>query len=59
MDISTITAYIDVEKWLTQQESTEPESGYYRMPLAVRLPENSPVTWEDAWVNVHLTEIEE
>ncbi len=59
VDINTIIAYIDVEKWLTQQENTEPESGYYRMPLTVRLPENSPVTWEDAWVNVHLTEIEE
>lgn len=59
IDVNTITAYIDVAEWLARQETTEPESGYYRMPLAVRLPENSPVTWEDAWVNIHLTQIEE
>lgn len=59
VDINTITAYIDVASWLEQQESTEAENGYYRMPLEIRLPENSPVTWEEAWINVHLTETEE
>lgn len=59
IDTNTITAYIDVAAWLEQQENTETENGYYRMPLEVRLPENSPVTWEEAWINVHLTETEE
>lgn len=58
IDVNTIETYVDVAAWLAEQESTEPESGYYRMPLAVRLPENTAVTWENVWVNVHITESE-
>lgn len=58
IDVNTIETYVDVAAWLEEQESTEPESGYYRMPLAVSLPENTTVTWENVWVNVHITESE-
>ncbi len=58
IDVNTIETYVDVAAWLAEQESTELESGYYRMPLAVRLPEDTTVTWENVWVNVHITESE-
>lgn len=58
IDVNAMETYVDVAAWLAEQESTEPESGYYRMPLAVRLPEDTAVTWENVWVNVHITESE-
>ena len=44
--------------WRAGEENTELESGYYRMPLMVRLPEDSTVSLEESWVNVHITEPE-
>lgn len=58
IDVTTLEAYVDVAAWLAEQENPEPENGYFRMPLAVRLPERSTVTLEEAWVNVHLREAE-
>ncbi len=56
INVNELDVYVDVAAWLADQESTEPENGYYRMLLSVRLPENSQVTWEDTWVNIHLTQ---
>lgn len=58
INTNELEVYVDVAAWLAGQESTEPEDGYYRMPLSVRMPENSPVTWEEAWINIHLTQTE-
>lgn len=58
IDVNTLEVYVDVAAWLAAQENPEPESGYFRMPLAVRLPERSQVILEDADVNVHLREAE-
>ncbi len=58
IDVNTLEGYVDVAAWIEAQENPEPESGYFRMPLAVRLPERSQVILEDADVNVHLREAE-
>ncbi len=58
IDVNTLEVYVDVAAWTEAQENPEPESGYFRMPLAVRLPERSQVILEDADVNVHLREAE-
>ena len=58
IDVNTLEVYVDVASWIEAQENPEPESGYFRMPLAVRLPERSQVILEDADVNVHLREAE-
>ena len=58
IDVNTLEVYVDVAAWIEAQENPEPESGYFRMPLAVRLPERSQVILEDADVNVHLREAE-
>ena len=49
---------IDVAAWMAAEELTELESGYYRIPLAVGLPEDSTVVLEETWINVHITEPE-
>ena len=58
IDVNTLEVYVDVAAWSEAQENPEPESGYFRMPLAVRLPERSQVILEDVDVNVHLREAE-
>ena len=58
IDVNTLEVYVDVASWIEAQENPEPESGYFRMPLAVRLPERSQVILEDGDVNVHLREAE-
>ncbi len=58
IDVNTIETYVDVAAWRAGEENTELESGYYRMPLMVRLPEDSTVSLEESWVNVHITEPE-
>ena len=58
INVNELEVYVDAEAWFSEETNTEPENGYYRMPLSVRLPENSPVTWEESWVNIHITEAE-
>ena len=58
INVNELEVYVDAEAWFAEETNTEPENGYYRMPLSVRLPENSPVTWEESWVNIHITEAE-
>ena len=56
IDMTALEAYVDMAAWMAAEERTEVEDGYYRMPLAVRLPEDSTVTLEENWINVHVTE---
>ncbi|MDE6881532.1 MAG: hypothetical protein K2P48_00280 [Lachnospiraceae bacterium] len=56
IDTAAIEAYVDMAAWMAAEERTEVEDGYYRMPLSVRLPEDSTVTLEENWINVHVTE---
>lgn len=58
INVNELEVYVDAEAWFSEETNTEPENGYYRMPLSVKLPENSPVTWEESWVNIHITEAE-
>lgn len=58
IDVNALEVYVDVAAWMAAGEITEPEAGYYRMPLLVRLPEDSTVTLEETWVNIHITEPE-
>ena len=56
IDMTALEAYVDMAAWMAAEERTEVEDGYYRMPLAIRLPEDSTVTLEENWINVHVTE---
>ena len=56
IDMTALEAYVDMAACVAAEERTEVEDGYYRMPLAVRLPEDSTVTLEENWINVHVTE---
>ena len=58
IDINTLEPYVDVAAWTAGEENTEIESGYYRMPLMVSLPEDSTVSLDENWINVHITEPE-
>lgn len=58
INAAEVEAYVDVAAWMAAEELTELESGYYRMPLAVGLPEGSTVVLEETWINVHITEPE-
>lgn len=58
IDANTLEKYVDVAAWMEKEEISEIESGYYRMLLMVRLPEDSTVSLEETWINVHITEPE-
>lgn len=58
IDINALEPYVDVTAWMAGEENTEIESGYYRMPLLVSLPEDSTVSLDENWINVHITEPE-
>ena len=58
IDINALEPYVDVTAWTAGEENTEIESGYYRMPLMVSLPEDSTVSLDENWINVHITEPE-
>ena len=57
-DMNTLEVYVDVAAWLENQGIDEPESGYYRIPVSVSIPEDSAVVWEQLEVQVHITETE-
>ena len=58
LDLNTLEVSVDVAAWLENQEIDEPESGYYRIPVSVSIPEGSAVAWERLEVQVHITETE-
>ena len=58
VNFSTLEASVNVGAWLEEEEIEEPESGYYRIPVSLNLPEDSAVVWEELEVQVHITERE-
>ena len=58
IDLNTLEVSVDVAAWLGTEEIEELESGYYRIPISVSIPENSAVVWEELEVLVHITEAE-
>ena len=58
INVNTLEVTVDVAAWLEGESIEEPESGFYRIPLSVNIPENSAVVWEPIEVQVHITEAE-
>ena len=58
IDVNTLGVNVDVAAWLESQGIDELESGYYRIPVSVSIPEGSAVVWERLEVQVHITETE-
>lgn len=59
ININTLNVSVDMAQWLAQEEMTEPETGYYRIPVSVNLPEDSAVVWQETQVQVHITQTAE
>ena len=58
INVNTLEVTVDVAASLEEQGIEGADSGYYRIPVSVSLPEGSAVTWEDTEVQVHITEAE-
>lgn len=58
INVNTLEVTVDVAASLEQQGIEGAESGYYRIPVSVSLPEGSAVVWEETEVQVHITEAE-
>lgn len=58
MDMDSLQIEVDFAAWLAEEEITKPESGYYRVPLSVILPDDSPVVTEQSEVQVYISERE-
>lgn len=58
INLSTLEVSVNVGAWLEEEEIEGPESGFYRIPISVNLPEDSAVVWEELEVQVHITETE-
>ena len=58
INVNTLEVIVDVAAWLENESIEEPESGFYRIPLSVNMPENTAVVWEPIEVQVHITEKE-
>ena len=56
INVNTLEVTVDIAAWLETEAIEEPESGFYRIPLSVNIPENSAVVWEPIEVQVHITE---
>lgn len=58
VNLSTLEVSVNVGAWLEEEEIEEPESGFYRIPVSVNLPEDSAVIWEELEAQVYITETE-
>ena len=56
VNVNTLEVSVDVAAWLEDEAIEELESGYYRIPISVSIPEDSSVVWETLEVQVHITE---
>ena len=56
INLSGLEVSVDVAAWLAREEIEELESGYYWIPAAVNLPEDSRLTYEELQVHIHLAE---
>lgn len=58
INVNTLEVTVDIAASLEEQGIEGAESGYYRIPVSVSLPEGSAVVWEETEVQVHVTESE-
>ena len=58
INVNTLEVTVDIAASLEEQGIEGAESGYYRIPVSVSLPEGSAVVWEETEVQVHVTEAE-
>lgn len=58
INLDSLEIQVNFAAWISDEEITEPESGYYRIPLSINLPEDSPVSVEQAEVQVYISERE-
>lgn len=56
INVNTLEVTVNVAASLEEQGIEGTDSGYYRIPVSVSLPEGSAVTWEETEVQVHVTE---
>lgn len=56
VNVNTLEVSVDVAAWLENEAIEELESGYYRIPISVNIPNDSAVVWEEQEVQVHITE---
>ena len=56
VNVNTLEVSVDVAAWLENEAIEELESGYYRIPISVNIPDDSSVVWEEQEVQVHITE---
>ena len=58
INVNTLEVSVDMAAWLADEAIEELESGYYRIPISVGIPDDSSVVWEAFEVQVHITETE-
>ncbi|MCH5259378.1 MAG: hypothetical protein J1F18_06485 [Lachnospiraceae bacterium] len=56
INMNTLEVSVDVGAWLENEAVEELESGFYRIPISVSIPDGSAVVWEEQEVQVHITE---
>ena len=56
ISVNTLEVSVDVAAWLEDEAIEELESGYYRIPISVSIPDGSAVVWEKVEVQLHITE---
>lgn len=58
IDFNTLEVSADLGAWLAEQGIERPESGYYKVPLSINLPEDATVVMGSTQVQVYITERE-
>lgn len=58
IDTAALEVDLDIAAWMEREEKEEAESGYFHIPLSLKLPEDSMVVWEAPDVFVHISERE-
>ena len=50
--------YVDITKWMQNENMTEPAEGYYQVEINFNLPDNVTIT-EPVKVTMHLSKLED
>ncbi len=58
LNLDSLEMRVDFGAWLANEEITEPESGYCRVPVSINLPEDSAVISEQVEVQLYISERE-
>lgn len=56
INLNTLGASVDLAAWLEDEGIEELESGFYRAPLSISLPEESTVVWDGLDVQLYIAE---